>query len=553
MRTKQQDGPLGKGFPIRSPLLGGLGLFLLAFVTRLIGIGWGLPDSMHHSSFHPDEWLILLASYYNMNPLQGDFLPGFYNYGSLPLTLWSVWLHLLIPGASSSVEAIASLHLMARILTALMGALTATVVFQTGRHLGGMGVGIVAGLVMAIAPAHVVHSRFQTVDVPTTLFVALTCLFAVRLYETPNLLKTLLWGAFWAGCAAGSKYNAGLVLIALWVSLWLRMRSESSGFKSLTFYVGLSVIVAVLTFLLACPGAWLESDAFWKNFLYEVRHVQAGHGDIFTDTGLGWVYHLWNLVQGFGFLALLLSTAGWILGWKPFPAARGILIAASAYYLLIGSAEVRFLRYTFPLYPALALGMGLFVTRLNSLDMKPVANRRWTLSLIVAVIMAVQGIHAVGYTYCMTGIDTRIQCVNWFQRNVPEGESIAFATVPWFYTPPFFPDTGELRWQDRLERMQQAQFPYPLLCLAPPDWNRERLASEMPDYLVISEFEYGDAERLQRQDYERFMTVVQSDYRLIQTFINHPKPYHKSGLPPHDLLYIYPDIRVYKRKTSKND
>lgn len=540
-----------KSLQARVPLVFALTLFFAAFAIRLMGIQWGLPNELHHFSFHPDEWLILLASYYNMNPMQGDFLPGFYNYGSLPLTLWSAWLHLLIPGAQSTVEAVSSLHWMARLLTALMGAATAVVVFQTGRQLGGMGTGAIAGLIMAIAPAHVVHSRFQTVDVPTTLFVALACLCAVRLYDTPHLLKTLLWGAFWAGCAAGSKYNAGLVILALYVSLYLRARSEPLNTKSLLSYAGLATGVTLLTFLLSCPGAWLDREAFWRNFMYEVRHVQSGHGDIFTDTGWGWVYHLWNLRQGFGLWALLLAIAGWIVGWKWFPAARGVFIAALIYYILIGAAEVRFLRYTFPLYPALALGAGLlFSTKLLPREFRGKVGKGAQLAVVFATIIAVlhQATLTFGFTYAMTLTDTRIQCVRWFQAQVPEGSSVAFATVPWFYTPPFFPDTGELRWQDRLERMQQAQSPYRLISLAPPDWNTERLLTEMPDYIVLSEFEYTDAERLQRQDYQQFIKAVQEHYTLAQTFVNEPLPLRKSRYTPHDLLYINPDVRVYRRK-----
>jgi hypothetical protein len=74
---------------------------------------------------------------------------------------------------------------------------------------------------MAFAPAFVVHSRFMTVDVPTTFFVALAFHQAVALHASPRPMRTLLWGAFWAGCAAGSKYNAGLALLAPLVGLWL--------------------------------------------------------------------------------------------------------------------------------------------------------------------------------------------------------------------------------------------------------------------------------------------------------------------------------------------
>jgi hypothetical protein len=105
-----------------------------------------------------------------------------------------------------------------------------------------------------------------------------------------------------------------------------------------------------------------------------------------------------------------------------------------------------------------------------------------------------------------------------------------------------------LRWQDRLRHLQQTQTPYRLTCLAPPDWNTARLIDELPDFLVLSEFEYGDAKRLRRPDYEQFMRTVEAHYNLVQTFINHPLPYRKSDMPPHDLLYIYPEVRVYQKR-----
>jgi hypothetical protein len=70
-------------------------LFVVAFGIRFVGLGWGLPNARHAFSYHPDEWLVLAVSYFNVNPYAGDWLPHFYNYGSLPLYLWSGWLHWL--------------------------------------------------------------------------------------------------------------------------------------------------------------------------------------------------------------------------------------------------------------------------------------------------------------------------------------------------------------------------------------------------------------------------------------------------------------------------
>jgi hypothetical protein len=43
----------------------------------------------------------------------------------------------------------------------------------------------------------------MTVDVPTTFFVALAFHQAVALHVSPRPMRTLLWGAFWAGMRGG--------------------------------------------------------------------------------------------------------------------------------------------------------------------------------------------------------------------------------------------------------------------------------------------------------------------------------------------------------------
>jgi hypothetical protein len=344
-------------------------LFGLALGVRLVGVGWSLPNAERHYSYHPDEWLVLLASYFVINPYAGEFLPGFYNYGTLPMYLWSLWLHWLsavgvidrLPENATPAqiaELRAQLYLWARILVALMGAGTAVVVGRTVAQVAGIGAGVVTALAMVFAPAFVVHSRFMTVDVPTTFFVALAFHQAVALHASPRRMRTLLWGAFWAGCAAGSKYNAGLALLAPLVGLWLLPSLPAP--KRLLGGAA-AVGVAGLTFLIVCPGVWADSARFWANFWYEVRHVGQGHGEIFTDTGLGWLYHLKpNLSTGFGAVGLLASAVGWALHARN-RVWWGVLAASLAYYLLIGAAEVRFLRYTFPLMPMLAIGVGLLM------------------------------------------------------------------------------------------------------------------------------------------------------------------------------------------------
>jgi hypothetical protein len=136
-------------------------LFGLALGVRLVGIGWSLPNAERYYSYHPDEWLVLLASYFVLNPYAGEFLPGFYNYGTLPMYLWSLWLHWLsavgvidrLPENATPAqiaELRAQLYLWARVLVALLGAGTAVVVGRTVAQVAGVGAGVVSALAMAL-------------------------------------------------------------------------------------------------------------------------------------------------------------------------------------------------------------------------------------------------------------------------------------------------------------------------------------------------------------------------------------------------------------------
>lgn len=536
-------------------------LFGVALGIRLIGVAWSLPNAEHYYSYHPDEWLILLASYFTINPYRGEFLPGFYNYGTLPMYLWSIWLHWLsavgvigeLPESPTPVqiaELRAQLYLWARVLVGLMGAGTAVVVGRTLAMVRGVSAGVVAGLAIAFAPALVVHSNFMTVDVPTTFFVALVFHQAVALTFSSRPVRTLLWGAFWAGCAAGSKYNAGLALIAPLMNLWL---SGTFPLKTRIRASAAAIGVAGLTFALSCPGIWADSERFWSHFWYEVRHVSRGHGELFTDTGLGWLYHIYpNLSTGFGAMGLLASLVGWAVFGRHYRALWGILAVSLAYYLLIGAAEVRFLRYTFPLFPALALGVGLLWAPRSTHSLTSRRSGAWRENLCKLLALAAliwQLLSATSLVLCMRRPDARDQAAAWARRELPEGTRIGFPTVPWFYTPPLFPETGELRWQDRLRYAQSAKR-YRLIPLAPPEWNAEALLATLPEYLIISEFEERDVQRVGRADYQAFLQILNARYTLERTFTNEPPLLGRKPSMPHDLLYICPQIKVYRLRAQ---
>src|SRR5215471_14039183 len=128
-------------------------LFLVALSVRLYRVDWD-----QHHFFHPDERAIGFAvERLSFRPLQLN--PHFFAYGSLTLYVikgaTSVLgeFHHALRGYDSSIFA-------GRVISALLGALTAAILAILGARLYGMGVGLLAGCLMAMAVLHVQNSHF---------------------------------------------------------------------------------------------------------------------------------------------------------------------------------------------------------------------------------------------------------------------------------------------------------------------------------------------------------------------------------------------------------
>ena len=117
---------------LKSPLLW---IFLGALVIRLVGIDWGLPNNIRAFSLHPDEQVNLIYAR-QIEPLKFKFTPGFYNYGTLYLTLLRIVSDVVGTYAGGFDQAgnltpfgMGQVHLAGRILNSLFGAGLASVTY----------------------------------------------------------------------------------------------------------------------------------------------------------------------------------------------------------------------------------------------------------------------------------------------------------------------------------------------------------------------------------------------------------------------------------------
>jgi hypothetical protein len=249
--------------------------------------------------------------------------------------------------------------------------------------------------------------------------------------------------------------------------------------------------------------------------------------------------------------------------WKRHPWAIALALFGLAYYVLIGRAEVKFLRYTFPLIPVLACGAGWLVGRAHT-HPKPQWKAVGALGLLgLGGFWGGGAATAVQATSVManSALDPRSTTVA-FLKAVDKNATIGLVSDPWFYTPDFYPDAGVSRGQPFLIRniVMKRSSRQRLLRFVPDDQDQRkdwdvRLFTLNPDFVVFSSFETEGIDRLaqssnvppefttQVDQYKAFMSELQSKYQLVRSDVWNP------WRAVHDLMYIRPTIWVWKSKT----
>jgi len=551
-------------------------LFLVALLIRLPGLTWGLKDDQHNQSLHPDEELNFRVSR-AIEPAHLSFTPGFYNYGTLYLTAFRVASDFAFAYSGGSDhpdmdwDYIRKGELAGRVVSMLAGSLLCVVVFFAARRFTSDIGAMAAGLCMAVAPALVVHSRFATVDVFATLFVALAALYALRLLvdENPQWVKCAILAGICAGLSAGTKYTGGLAVLMPLAAIALRRPPKA------LMLGAASALAAVLAFIVSTPGCLLDTAAFMRDFNYERVHSQTGQGMVFTGTLPGYLYHLDNLFLGMGFILTLLGFGA--LVWAAVRKERWVwvlLAFALPYYILIGRAEVKFMRYVFPVTLALAAGVGYAVGEGHRL-------RKGYGALVALGIFGIGGIGPGGlrgawfFTSAMIGPDNRelvkpnLKKEGWEAPGEvlfdPDGKSadvnVGLVSDPWFWSPTLYRDTALGRFIPaaiRKERLDASAHPHAEV-YTPFDGSEAKsydpgLIAQQPEYIAYSDFELMYVERVSKMEhvpddfiddvarYKEFRAALERDYKP-------DVQYGSSGDMVEDMRYVMPTVYVWIRKS----
>jgi len=422
------------------------GLLLGALLLRLWGIRWGLPFTYNideRAHFVPKAVGFFsgdLNPHYQLNPSGFSYLIG---------AVYAVYY-----GSGDAVRAAFSgdpgeAYLVGRMVSAVLGTVSVGLTCLAGTTLFGRSAGLLAGAVMAVAFLPVFYAHQALNDVPTLAPVALTLLGAALVLRGGRPRDYLLAGLA-AGLAAGFKYNAGAVALAVAAAGLVRFADGER--LAAVRGLGLAGLAAVAGFLLCDPYALLDFSTFREalDFLvvYNAREPTIGE-----PGRSGYAYYAWTLTWGLGWVPLALAIGGAVrLALRDRRAFVVLVPLVVLFFLYMGSQGRFFGRYMLPAFPALCLLAGY-----GGVALVRATGSRWRVVAggVVAAAALGQGlVTAVHSDVVLAREDTRTQTREWMLANLPAGSRIVVEpSVPasWFVRGAHPDGEGEQIW-DRWRR-----------------------------------------------------------------------------------------------------
>lgn len=388
-------------------------ILVLAALLRL----WGpLGDA---SVRHPDEYFLV---YWPLYFSTGDFnhqhtLTAFYpafHYYLLGMLYFLYFAALKIGGLAWSMDQWVAYHIfwgsdeLVRIgrWTTMLFAL-GTVVWAgcVARRIWGEAAGWLAALFTAVCAIHVRQSGLVAVDVPMTCWFVGAVWASLRLMDRQDLKSYLLAGVL-VGLTAAAKYPGALVCSGVVAAHW------GAGRGLLDRRLWLSGAAAVGVFFVATPYTFLDYAVFAEHFSREIDHLQQGHG-VEARSELGWWYYLRAVLpDGLGWIGVGLMVCGALAAWRG-RRGRVLLAAWVAYYLVMGSGQLVFVRYALPLLVLGAILAAGAVSRVGA---------PWRYAVLILGLL--EPLYAsVRIAELQAAGDTRGTAKTWIESTLPTGST----------------------------------------------------------------------------------------------------------------------------------
>jgi hypothetical protein len=456
-----------------------IGIVAFGAYFRFGGLDWSEGNLLH-----PDEYFLMgvtsnvqlpkdLGEYFDsqnspLNPYNKG--AGTFVYGNLPLFITrytaeamdaackvSEQLCLKRDGIPYPFASYQGIQLWGRALSGLLDLFTLIFMFFIGKRLYGVKVGVLAAALGAATVLQIQQSHFYTADIFAAFFVVAAMFFIIRLGDTFSWPDTIAAGAA-SGLALASRINVapvvGILAVALFIPVFSRWRDpqRKATIENAIARLVVAAIVALITFRIFMPYAFdglLHFDERWTANMDWAQRINSGE-DPGGPPGIQWsartplVFPWVNIVfWGMGLPLGLTAWIGWAwAAWQTFltpylknrhgkiadwisgvAQSRHLLIWiwVTGYFVWMGSAWVKSIRYQLPIYPFLSILAAAVLIAFLEWAFRARRATLWRAVSIAVVAFVIVG--AYGWAFAFTDIyrqtTTRVAASQWIYENVP--------------------------------------------------------------------------------------------------------------------------------------
>ncbi|OGA01790.1 MAG: hypothetical protein A3I00_05480 [Betaproteobacteria bacterium RIFCSPLOWO2_02_FULL_64_12] len=399
-------------------------ILALGLGLRVHGITAGLPGT----AFGDEQPVVHHAVGFG----SGDLNPHFFVYPSLFMYLTAVVYggYFLVGRALGTFPSLTAFKvqffvdespffLLARLEVVAFALLTLIVLFNLARSAYGTASALLATLLLAISPVHVLDSHVATTDVPMTFFVVAAWYSLDRL-TTSDRWGDLVLASTAIGLGAATKYIPIVLLGSLLVARW-SVAARVSGRLALLhallldrkLWAGAAISVAV--FAIASPYNLLDFSNAWSDIRVYILQSQspaeqnrAVLARMLRDHGVPWL-----IVMGIGAAVLLRQHRPRDLVGVTFGALFVALMVARGYY------AARYFSYLAPMMAVLAaIGLAWLGGRWAA------GPRRWVAAACLALVLVFPLVATAATLTRLSNSSTRQLAREWIHANLPADTAI---------------------------------------------------------------------------------------------------------------------------------
>jgi len=403
-------------------------LIILLFVTRYLGINWGLPFPLH-----PDERNMAVAIVnLRCTDLTTCFHPNFFAYGQLPLYLayiliflWkTIMRQLSIP--ISFVEATLALRLISATASVLIFFLALKLI----RLITGSPHRLSNYLLLIFSPVLIQLAHFGTTESLLMLFYLLLIFFSWQRRRYLINQNQFLWrAAVVSGLAVATKISSLIflvlpVLTLFWIVILQNQRNKQ--YLSLFFQLGLFGSYVLLIALIFSPYNFIDFSSFLTAFKYEVEVALGKIPVFYTQQFSASLPVIFQLVKIFPYALGGVSFVFFILGMIFLPWRGDYLLlrlAFFSYFLPTVGSWVKWTRFMAPIYPLMLIIAVLFFNNLQLVRQRILKNKhRMSLLFYIFEFLFIGFwiIPGAAYLNIYLQEDSRVKATRWINQNIPE-------------------------------------------------------------------------------------------------------------------------------------